>query len=84
MNPMKATFRLYLAVVSRAVVFFYLLGLLGNLIGALYIFGKDGVWYFQSDALFVALRFSLIYGFFTGSGLWIFAKMEEIKRRKKK
>ncbi|WLH37896.1 hypothetical protein PSH79_11550 [Pseudomonas sp. FP2196] len=84
MNSIKVTLRLYPVLVLRAVVFFYLVGLLGSLIGGVIIYCKHGVWDFSGDDLLISLRFSLVYGFFGGSGMWLFAKMEEIKRRKKK
>ncbi|WP_210558781.1 MULTISPECIES: hypothetical protein [unclassified Pseudomonas] len=83
MTPIKVKFRLYPVLVLKAAVFFYLVGLLGSLIGAVIIYCKLGVWGFSGEDLLISLRFSLIYGFFGGSGIWIFAKMEEIKRRKK-
>ncbi|EJZ58759.1 hypothetical protein I1A_003090 [Pseudomonas fluorescens R124] len=83
MTPIKVTFRLYPVLVLKALVFFYLVGLLGSLIGGVIIYCKHGVWDFSGEDLLVSLRFSLVYGFFGGSGIWIFAKMEEIKRRKK-
>lgn len=83
MKPKKVGVYLFLILVVYAVALFYVVGLCGSLIGAAINYFKHGVWTFDGNDFLVSLRFALVYGLGGGTGVWIFSKIDEVKRKRK-
>ncbi|WLG52312.1 hypothetical protein [Pseudomonas sp. FP1742] len=83
MKPKKVGVYLFFILVIYAVALFYVVGLCGGLIGATINYLKHGVWIFGGNDFLVSLRFALVYGVWGGAGVWIFSKIEEVKRKRK-
>ena len=83
MKPKSVGLYLFFILVVYSVLLFYLVGLCGGLIGAIINYLKRDVWVFNGEGFFVSLRFSLVYGVGAAIGVWVFSKIEEIKRKRK-
>jgi hypothetical protein len=84
MKPKKVGVVLFVFLLFYCLLLFFVVAVVGNAMGIVFNYHKNGIWGFNVDAVLTSLKGVVVYGVFGAVGVWIFAKIDEYKRKQKK